>query len=128
MVSANNGKIAYVAKKIIPLIRPLSSILVKEDIRARQEGKPIPNAKPQNMNTTNVGIIREIKDEITPSKTQMSKKRILETLSAIRGPMTKDIIVAAGSNHISAISQAIKKSIVKNHMTELTIRKKISKN
>ena len=128
MVSANNGKIAYVTRKIIPPILPLSSTLVKEENRAKQEGKPIPNAKPQNMNTTNVGIIKENKDEITPSRIQMSKKRILETLSAIMGPIRKDIIVAAGINHIFGRSQAIEKSIVKNHMNELKIRKKIRKN
>jgi hypothetical protein len=132
MVSTNNGKMAYVIKKIIPPIRPLSSILVK-DIRDRQEGEPIPNANPHHINNTaiprspNVGMIRENMDEITPSRVQRSKKCILETLSAIRGPIRKDIIVVAGSNHICGRSQAMEKSIVKNHVIELKIKKKIKK-
>jgi len=73
-------------------------------------------------------MIRENKDEITPSRIQKSKKRILETLSAIRGPIRKDTTVAAGSNHICGRSQAIEKSMVKNHVIELRIRKKIRKN
>ena len=136
MVSINSGKIAYVKKKITPPTLPLSSIRVKVGIKAKQDGKPIPNEKPHKTSnivipcSPNLGRTAENNDEITPNRTQRSKKRILETLSAIKGPIRKDTTVAAGSNHRRGKSQAIvsEKSMVKNQVIELKIRKKIRKN
>jgi len=91
-----NGKIAYVAKKVLPPARPLSSTFVRIGIRARHEGKPIPKAKPQKTSSIatsyspNVGKATGNNDEITPKRTQKRRKRILLTLPAIIDPISAD--------------------------------------
>ena len=100
ITNKNNGKIAYIAQKIMPPTRPLSSTLVRVDIKARHEGKPIPNANPQNTISIatplllNVGKTISNNEEITPKRTQKRRKRILLNLSAIIGPISADTITA----------------------------------
>lgn len=97
IANRNNGKTAYVTQKIMPPTRPLSSTLVSVGIKARQEGKPIPNVNPQNPISIATSYLLEIgnirsNEEITPKRTQKRRKRILLTLSAITGPISADTI------------------------------------
>jgi len=90
------GKVAYIAKKIIPPARPLSSIFVREDIKARHEGKPIPKVKPKRIsnvmvpNLPKVGRTMYNREEITPKRTQIKRKRILPKFLATIGPISVD--------------------------------------
>jgi len=90
------GKMAYIAKKIIPPVRPLSSIFVRESIKARHEGKPIPKVEPKRIsdvmvpNLPKVGRTMYNREEITPKRTQMKRKRILPKFLATNGPISAD--------------------------------------
>jgi hypothetical protein len=122
-----------VMRKIVPPARPLSSILVRAGIKAKHEGKPIPNAMPHQTSRTatprspNEGMTAEKSEALTPNNIQKVKKRALETLSAIRGPMRRDTIAEAGSSQKLGRSQAIEKNMVKNQMIELNTRKKMNR-
>lgn len=100
IANRNSGEIAYVTQKITPLTRPRSSTRVRVGIKARDEGNPIPNAKPKNTISIatplllNAGEPISNKEEITPKRTQKRRKRILLNLSAIIGPISADTIAA----------------------------------
>jgi hypothetical protein len=69
----------------------------------------------------------ENSDEPMPISIQKNRKRVLEIFSAIKGPISKDTTVAAGSSQKSGCSWAMNNN-VKNHVVALKIRKKIKKN
>ena len=96
-VIINKNNIAYVARKVIPPTRPLSSTVVRRGTKAKHEGKPIPNAKPKKATDIATSYLPSTgrnmgnNEEIIPKRIQKERKRVLSNLSAITGPSNIDI-------------------------------------
>lgn len=100
VITISKKSTTYVTRKIVPPVRPLLSTLVRRGIKARQEGKPIPKAKPQKMssvatsNSPRVGKNKGNNEEIMPKMIQTRIKRILSNFSAMIGPISMEINAA----------------------------------
>ncbi|MFH1821373.1 MAG: hypothetical protein ABH852_02890 [Methanobacteriota archaeon] len=100
MITSNKKSTRYAAKKIIPPVRPLLSTFAKEELKARQEGKPMPKANPQKMSTAATSMSPKLdrakgnNEEMTPKAIQERMKWTLLNFLAAKGPAIKEIMAA----------------------------------